>query len=81
MFPDPETTARQQEPLRVMQKIDAFIRATYKLEIDRQETLPAHTFSWAPFRNDRMTLTLYRHAGRAGRGWVADPVAAETRQR
>jgi hypothetical protein len=63
MFPDPETTARQQEPLRMMQRIDSFIRATYPLEIHHQETLPAHTFSWAPFRNDRMTLTLYRHAG------------------
>jgi len=63
MFPDPEMNARQQEPLRMLRKIDAFIRTTYPLEIRRQETLPAHTFSWAPFRNDRMTLTLYQHAG------------------
>ena len=65
LFPDPEMTARQQAPLRALQQIDAFIRANYPLEVQRRETLPAHTFSWASFRDDRMRLTLYRRAAEA----------------
>lgn len=60
LFPDPEMNARQQAPLRRLQAIDEFVRANYPLVIDRQATVPARTFSWAPFRDDRMTLTLYR---------------------
>lgn len=60
VFPDPEMNARQQAPLRRLQSIDEFIRTNYPLVIDRQATMPAYTFSWAPFRDDRMTLTLYR---------------------
>jgi hypothetical protein len=65
LFPDPEMNARQQAPLRRLQSMDEFIRANYPLSIYRQATVPAHTFSWAPFRDDRMTLTLYRADGAA----------------
>jgi len=60
LFPDPELTARQQAPLRTLRSIDEFIRKNYPLAIFRQATVPAHVFGWAPFRDDRMTLTIYR---------------------
>jgi hypothetical protein len=64
LFPDREMNAQQQAQLRQLQSIDQFIRKTYPLEPYRQATLPAQTFSWAPFRDDRMTLTIYRRKNR-----------------
>ena len=46
--------------IRKLQFIDDYIRKHYPLTIDRQATVPANTFSWAPFADDRQTLTLYR---------------------
>jgi len=60
LFPDPEMNAQQQAHLRKLQYIDEFVRANYTLTPYRRATVPAHTFSWAPFRNDLMTLTVYR---------------------
>ena len=62
---DPEMNARQQAQLRRLQSIDEFIRQTYPLERYRQDTMPANTVSWAPFLDDRMTLTIYRRASPA----------------
>lgn len=58
--PDPQMNARQQAALRRLQSMDAEIRQHYALLPERRATLPAHTFSWAPFRDDRLTLTWYR---------------------
>lgn len=66
LFYDAERTARQQAPLRSLRSVDAFVRSHYLLEIEHQETRPAHSFSGARFRDDRMTLTLYRRARAAG---------------
>ncbi len=62
LFPDPEMNALQQGHLRKLQFVDEFIRGNYALTPYRSATVPARTFSWAPFRDDRMTLTVYRVA-------------------
>ncbi len=63
LFPDTEMNAQQKAQLQTLRSIDAAVRSAYPLEPVRSETLPAHTFSWAPFSDDRMTLTLYRRVG------------------
>lgn len=60
LLADPEENAMQKATLLRLQAIDQFVRNHYALESYRQESMPAHTFSGAPFRDDRMTLTLYR---------------------
>jgi hypothetical protein len=66
LFPDPERNARQQEPLHKIQSIDDLVRKTWRLQPIRSETVPADTFSFAPFAKDRVTLTIYANVDRAG---------------
>lgn len=58
--PDLKLNMEDRAAVRKLQKIDELIRNVHHLEVDKQATVTARTFSFAPFPDNRTTLTLYR---------------------
>ncbi|MGZ5968354.1 MAG: hypothetical protein ACXWP4_11855 [Polyangiales bacterium] len=60
MIQDPAVRSSQRDHVAALQELDRRVRATYHLEPYVTASVPAHTFSTASFRDDRMTLVLWR---------------------
>jgi hypothetical protein len=58
---DPENRAWKRDRIETLEKIDRQIRQIYSLERVAEATLPARTFSFIDFPNQRMQLAVYRH--------------------
>ncbi len=62
----PERVRRQRAHIEMIAQLDARVRQIWPLVADQQATVPAHTFSAAAFKDDRVALTLYRHVAKTG---------------
>jgi hypothetical protein len=53
---------RQRDHVRALQKVDEQIHRHHRLELVANKTVAAHTFSSVAFREDSVTLSLYRRS-------------------
>jgi hypothetical protein len=60
MIQSPAVRSSQRAHVAKLQELDRRLRAAHDLEPYATASMPAHSFSTAGFRDDRMTLVLWR---------------------